>query len=148
RVWADNSNSTSDNPDGVWGDMDLYTAQVRVGLGVTGSVPANGAIVASPPTAFVIRLSAPYDPAFVQPDDLTVNGIPADAVELTAPDTLTFTYNVSPVTAQGLQTLAIAGGAITGLDGSLVQPFSAAFRFDAVPMQVVAADPPAGSVVA
>ena len=30
-VWADNSNSTRDNPDGRLHEMDVYTARVRVG---------------------------------------------------------------------------------------------------------------------
>src|SRR5262249_59397109 len=102
-----------DKPNGVWGDMDLYTAQVRVGLGVVSSTPANGAVVTEPPTSFVIKLSGPYVQTSVEPGDLTVNGIAADHVEFTSPDTLTFTYDVSPVTSQGLQTLAVAGGAIT-----------------------------------
>ena len=29
-VWADNSNSTGDNPDGTLNELDIYTARVRV----------------------------------------------------------------------------------------------------------------------
>jgi hypothetical protein len=29
-VWADNSNSTGDNPDGTLHELDIYTARVRV----------------------------------------------------------------------------------------------------------------------
>src|SRR5262249_14347002 len=90
RTWADNSNSTSDNPDSIWSSMDLYTAQVRVGLGVIRSTPANGAVVTEPPTSFVIKLLGLYDPASVQPTALTVNGIAADHVQFTSSDTLTF----------------------------------------------------------
>ena len=49
-VWADNSNSTGDNPDGASG-MEIYTARVALGLAPAGAslvaencAPANGVI--------------------------------------------------------------------------------------------------------
>ncbi len=115
-----------------------------LGYTVVSSVPAQGQVVSTPPTDYVIQLSGAVNPASVQPGDLTVNGTPADSFSLNAAgDTVTFHYNSSPVTAQGLQTMAIAGGAMSRLsDGAPLSPFSASFRYDAVLLQVTSTSPP------
>src|SRR5262249_39217873 len=56
-------------------------------LAVDTSTPAAGAVVATAPADFTVRFSEPYDPATVQPADLTVNGAPADSVDTSALDT-------------------------------------------------------------
>ncbi len=120
----------------------------NLGLTVTGTTPASGAIVTTPPTTFVVDFSDPYDSASVQPGDLTVNGIPATGRTFTDLDTVTFTFGVSPVTSQGLQTMTIAAGAITrDSDNDGVDAFSASFRYDALPLAVVSTFPPVGATV-
>ncbi len=100
---------------------------------VTSSNPANGAIVSTPPADFAITLATPYDPNSVLAADLTVDGVPADSFTLTNSTTITFHFNASPVTTQGLQTMAIAAGAITRqTDEAPVSAFSASFRYDQV----------------
>ncbi|WP_145266344.1 S8 family serine peptidase [Tautonia plasticadhaerens] len=117
-------------------------------MAVVGSVPADGETVTTPPTEFVIDFSFPYDPATVDAADLTVNGIPADSVAQTDERTLTFSYATSPVTAEGVQAMAMAEGAVLQLaDGDPLLPFAATFRYDAIPLAVVATTPPAGSSV-
>ena len=63
--------------------------------------------------------------------------------------TATFTFDTSPVTAQGLQTMAIAAGAITKLgDPSVgIEAFSATFRYDVVLLHVTATTPSPNSVL-
>src|SRR5262249_21669082 len=38
RTWADNSNITSDNPNGILHGMNMYTAKVTVGSSISGTV--------------------------------------------------------------------------------------------------------------
>lgn len=118
------------------------------GFSVTGSDPANGAVVSSQPTDFVIHFSADYDPASVAAGDLTVNGITPTSVDQTDADTLTFHYAVSPVTSQGLQTMHMDEGAVTSLEnGEAVNEFNATFRYDIVLLQVISTDPADGSTI-
>lgn len=118
------------------------------GMEVQSSAPAAGSVVAAPPTDFVINFSDAYDAATVDAADLIVNGVPANSFTLTDADTLTFHYSSSPVTAQGLQTMAIALDSIRRQsDNDGVSAFGAAFRYDALLMQVISTDPADTSVV-
>src|SRR5262249_13231051 len=82
-----------------------------------------------------------------QASDLTVNGRAASAVTLDATNTIaTFSYTASPVTAQGVQSMAIAANAITGVDNTGILPFAASFRYDAVTLAVTSTTPAAGGV--
>ncbi len=100
------------------------------GLHVANSTSVNGSLVNTPPTSFVFNFNEAIQPATLQAGDLTVNGISANSVTLDATDqTATFTYNTSPVTAQGTQTLAIAANSITGQDGTGIQAFGASFQY-------------------
>lgn len=116
------------------------------GYTVATTSPGEGEVITAPPTSFVVNLSDPYDPSSVAAGDLTVNGIPADAVAQTSPTRLTFTFAASPVVTEGVQTLAIAGGEVLRFDGQPILPFTAAFRHDLLRLAVDAADPVAGSV--
>ncbi len=128
------------------GRLNAYNTLQQLGLRVVGSSPADGEIVTTPPTSFVIDFSAEYNPGTVDAGDLTVNGIAADSFLETDTDTITFQFATSPVTSQGLQTMSIASGAIEGTGGSPLAAFSATFRYDAVLMEVVSTDPPQGLV--
>src|SRR5262249_25081021 len=85
-------------------------------------------------------------------DDLVVNNIAADHVEMTSETRLTFTFDVSPVTDQGLQEMSIAQGAIEArpdvpLPNRELRAWNANFRYDAVPLEVEATIPANGEVV-
>src|SRR5262249_4591558 len=96
---------------------------------------------------FVINFSEAVAPATLQAADLTVNGRAANAVTLdTTGQNATFTFTTSPVTSQGLQTLAIGANAITGVDGTGIDPFNGTFRYDALTLAVTATTPNAGGV--
>ncbi|HZL91929.1 MAG TPA: S8 family serine peptidase [Pirellulaceae bacterium] len=123
-----------------------------VGMAVSGSSPAAGEIVSSPPTVFTIDFSHPYDTSTDDPGDLTVNGLAANSVTEIGSNTLQFTFTTSPVTTQGIQTMHMDGGAVSASPGSglldpLLKPWTATFSYDALPMEVVATDPADGSPV-
>jgi len=113
------------------------------GLAVTASVPANGSTITVAPTTFTLTVSAPVNPATLQGADLVVNGVPANSVSY-VPGSTTITFNyASPPVVQGLQNMQVAAGAFNrASDNSPVSAFTASFRFDATPLQVVATSPP------
>jgi hypothetical protein len=116
-------------------------------LHVNSSTPAPTSVVSVPPTSFVFNFNEAVVPATLQASDLTVNGHAANAVALDATGQIaTFTFTTSPVTAQGVQNMAIAANAITGADGTGIFPFSASFRYDALTLAVTATTPSAGGV--
>ena len=145
-VWSDNRD---DLPGGApRKDPNVYYATIPLGLSVTSTVPAVGSVVSSQPTSFTVNVTDPVDPATLQASDFTVNGIPANSVSYTAgTTTMTFGFTSTPVTAQGLQTMSIAGGAFTrASDANPVVAFNGTFRYDAVLLQVVSTNPPVNGV--
>jgi hypothetical protein len=155
---GDYSFTTVDPVDGTFWAANEYSANFwstwiqhfTLGLGVSGSTPANGSTVSSPPANFVVNFSDPVDPASLQPSDLTVNGQAMTGVALSVDHTTaTFTFTTNPVTAQGLQTMAIAAGAITrdGNPAEGIQAFNAVFRWDTVPLTVTSTNPAPASTI-
>jgi Bacterial pre-peptidase C-terminal domain len=120
-------------------------------LTINSSTPANGEVTMTQPTEFTVTFSNAIDPASLQGSDLTVNSIPASSAAL-SPDgkTATFTYVVSPVTAEGLQTMGMAAGAVRNSDDATTTSaaFTSTFRYDALLLQVTATNPPAGGLFA
>ena len=92
--------------------QDAYTDRELVGFAVTTTTPACNSTISTQPVDFVINLTDPVNPATVQANDFTVNGIAANTVALSNGNaTLTFHFNTSPVSTQGPQTMHIAAGA-------------------------------------
>jgi hypothetical protein len=121
-----------------------------IGFAVTASTPAIGEILTTAPISFAVSFSEPADPATVTPAQLQVNGVHADTITLSTDHlTATFGYAVSPVTAEGLQTMAIAEGAIQSeaIDEPIA-PFTAHFRYANPRLQVTSTEPANGAVVA
>ena len=123
--------------------QDAFTDRELVGFSVTTANPACGSIVFSQPTDFVVNLTDAVNPGTVQASDFTVNGIPANNAVLSNGNlTITFHFNSSPVTAQGLQTMHIAAGAfnrVSDNQGNL--DFTCTFRYDALLLQVTSTLP-------
>jgi hypothetical protein len=119
--------------------------------GTTGGAPDPNPTI----SGFTLEAidSSSLDPTTVQPSDLTVNGIPADLVDLSnGNQRLTFRFNESPAFQGAGNVLDVAEGAFGAASsgGSLqlgVPAFSASFRYDAVLMEVTSTDPADGSVV-
>jgi hypothetical protein len=103
-------------------------------LKIISSTPANGStVVGTAPTDFSLTFSAAYRPGSVRANELKVNGIPADSFTLTSPTVVTFHYNTTPVTTQGIETMAVAAGLIRPLAADPPNlAFSASFRYDAL----------------
>src|SRR5207249_3614765 len=93
--------------------QDAFTDRELVGFAVTTTDPACNSFITTQPTDFVINLSDPVDPTTVQATDFTVNGTPANSFVLSNGNaTITFHFNSTPVTTQGVQTMHIPAGAI------------------------------------
>ncbi|HEV3416877.1 MAG TPA: dockerin type I domain-containing protein [Pirellulales bacterium] len=116
---------------------------------VSLSNPAVGSVVAIAPTDFAITFSSPYATSGIVASDLTVNGIAADSFALTNSTTITFHFNASPVTSQGLQTMSMAAGTLARqADGSPLTAFGGTFRYDVLPIAIDATTPANNSIVA
>ncbi len=126
--------------------QDAFTDRELVGFSVTTANPGCSSVVFSQPTDFVVNLTDPVTPGTVQASDFSVNGTPADNFVLSNGNaTITFHFNSSPVTAQGVQTMHIAAGAfnrVSDNQGNL--DFTCTFRYDALLLQVTSTLPPVG----
>ncbi len=112
------------------------------------SSPANGSVVANVPTDFAIAFSSPYATTGLLASDLTVNGIEADSFALTSSTTISFHFNASPVTAQGLQTVTVAAGAIQRqVDGSPLVAYNGSFHYDTLVLAVDQSSPADAAIV-
>jgi len=119
---------------------------ISPGLVVYGTDPACSSVVFTQRTNFDIIVSDPVNPGSLDPSDLTVNGIAANNVNYTPGETtIHFTFNSSPITAQGEQTIHIPAGMFTrASDGSPVIEFNCTFRYDQTLLQVNDTVPPVG----
>jgi hypothetical protein len=129
---------------GVYGRVGQYTVSgtINAGLHVAGYTPATDQVLGIPPTDFVITLSEPVTTASVDASDLQVNGVAANSVTINDSQTLTFHFNNSPVSVEGLQTLTMNAGALTrASDANPLTAFAGTFRYDPTPLQVVAISP-------
>jgi hypothetical protein len=126
--------------------QDAFTDRELVGFAVTNTDPACGSVVSTQPTQFVVNLSDAVNEGTVSPGDFTVNGTPADSDAFSNGDqTITFTFNTSPVVNQGEQTMHIPADAFTRQsDGQGVFEFQCTFRYDATLLAVTDTVPPDG----
>ncbi|HEX5102909.1 MAG TPA: S8 family peptidase, partial [Pirellulaceae bacterium] len=138
--------TTGPTPVATGGRLNAFKTLQAVGMSIAGSTPAAGSIIAATSTDFAVNFSHPYDPATIDDPDLTVNGIAPTSHTFTDSDTVTFHFATSPVTAQGLQTMHMAAGAVSaasaaGLPDPLLHEWTATFRYDLERMEVVSTSP-------
>jgi hypothetical protein len=141
-VWSDNR---FDLPDGEGRkDPNVFYKRIDLTIHVTTTVPAAASVISTQPTTFTVDISEPADPASLQAGDFTINGIPASSFTYTPGSrTIVFTVDASPVTTEGFQTMSIAAGAFTSAAaGDPVAAFTDTFRYDTLPLEVVATAPP------
>jgi subtilisin-like proprotein convertase family protein len=120
----------------------------RLGMNVSAAIPAPGSIVASPPTVFQISFNYSVDPQSLDPLDLTVNQVPADSVAVIGANIAAFTFNSSPVTVEGPQSMRIAEGSISRQGSAeTVRGWQAAFYYDTLPLAITASAPAEGAIV-
>ena len=126
--------------------QDAFTDMELAGLSVTTTDPVCNSVVFTQPTDFTVNVSVAVDPSSVQATDFTVNGTAADSFTLQNGNTqITFHFNITPVTNQGVQTMHIPAGAFTSASSGLpVSEFQCTFRYDAILLQVTSTNPPVG----
>ena len=126
--------------------QDAFTDRDLVGFAVVSADPACGSVVSTQPTNFDLTVTDPVQVASLQASDFTVNGIPADDVTYTAGETVIhFSFNTSPVTTQGEQTMHVPAGAfLSDPAGDPVLEFTCTFRYDATLLAVTDTIPPDG----
>jgi hypothetical protein len=126
--------------------QDAFTDRELVGFAVTTTDPACGSVVSTQPTEFVVNLSDAVNEGTVDPSDFTVNGTPADSEAFSNGDqTITFTFNTSPVVNQGEQTMHVPADAFTRQsDNQGVFEFNCTFRYDETVLAVTDTNPPVG----
>ncbi|HEV8606295.1 MAG TPA: S8 family serine peptidase [Tepidisphaeraceae bacterium] len=118
--------------------LNAFGALAQLPLTVINSTPAPDQAVSTAALDYQLIFSHPLTPESIEPTDLLVNDVPADSFTRLTPTTISFHFNTSPLTAEGLQTMQLADASITRqLDSAAVQPFSESFRYDTTPMQVL-----------
>jgi protocatechuate 3,4-dioxygenase beta subunit/methionine-rich copper-binding protein CopC len=128
-----------------------YIAHFQLAPSVVSSTPAAGSVVTTtPPTTFSLTFTEPIDPSSITASDFKVNGVPADSASISADGlTITYTYNTSPVTQQGDETMSLPEGAVKGLgDQAGNAAFSANFLYVQTQLEVTGTSPAVGSVLA
>jgi hypothetical protein len=139
--WTDGRMSISNQS-----QQDAFTDRDLVGFAVANSNPGCGSVLFTQPTTFDVTVTDPVQPASLQTSDFEVNGIQADNVSYTPGDlVIHFSYNTSPVTVQGVQSIHVAAGAfLSDPDGDPVLEFNCTFRYDVLQLTVAATVPPLG----
>jgi uncharacterized delta-60 repeat protein len=142
-TWSDNRDHLSTDTTGLRMDPNVYFQRVANGLAVQSSTPANGDVVIPHPTEYVVNFLDPVNTPAASV--FAVNGQSATAVAM-SPDgrTATFSFATDPVTGLGVQSMAIAGGAVTRLgDDSPIQAFGASFQVTSLAVSGAVASPAA-----
>ncbi len=140
-VWSDNRD---DLPGGAGRkDPNVYYQKIALGLSVTTTVPAVGAIVPTIPLSYVVNFTDPIQVVTVQASDFTVDGVPANTFIVNTATQVTFNYSSMPFSTQGLHTMAMAAGSVLrDPDGNPLNAFTGTFRYDTLLLQVVSTVPP------
>lgn len=125
------------------------TLDTTLPMVVSSVVPATGKVVTTSPTSYVVNVTSAIDAASLQAFDFKVNSTSATGVSYTPGATsVTFTFTVDPVAAEGLQSMSIAAGAFKrSSDGSNIAAFASNFYFDPTPLTVTSVSPATGSKV-
>ena len=129
--------------------QNAFSDRELVGFAVTTTDPACGSVVTTQPTQFVVHLSDAVNAGTVSAGDFTVNGNAANGAQVSGDFlSITFTFNTSPVTTQGSQTMHIPADAFTRQsDNQGVFEFTCTFRYDATLLSVVDTIPPVGATL-
>jgi len=93
----------------------------------------NGAIFQAAPTEFTFDFSNQLLLTSLQPADVTLGGIAADVVEILDADTARFMFDPLTLPGDGTHLLAIAGGAISDLQATPIEPFAITLIVDSAP---------------
>jgi len=130
------------------GRLNALGAFQALSMRVRATIPSRNETVLSPPASVTVLFYHPIHPASVQASDCLMNEIAADSYTIEGADSVLFHFLQTPVTNEGLQSINIPDGAVTRLDlPQSNRMYQSQFRFDSLPMEVVASIPEAGSNV-
>ena len=128
-----------------------YLSFFDLGPAVVSSNPAAGQVVTgSTPTTFSLTFNEPIEMGSITASDFTVDGVPADSDSLSGDGlTITYTYNTSPVTTQGSQTMSLPADSVIGANDGLPNAgtFTSSFFYVINQLQVESTSPAVGSVL-
>lgn len=130
---ADDHSAMDQDNDGVAGEatQDAYTARFSfdsLTLHVTGSTPANNAIVTLPFTTLDLDFSEPFDPATVQAQDLVLSRGTVTGAQVLDADTVR--YTLSGIAGETNLTFSLAGAAMTDVYGNPNSAYAGALVVD------------------
>ena len=124
------------------GRLNLSKLLSAMGLQVTTATPAVGSVVSSAPSSFSLTFDQPYAPASVSAAAMTVNGTPATSVTLDSATRVTYHFATSPVSIEGVQSIALAAGGLKrAADNADAVAFTGSFFFDTSPLVVTGTTP-------
>ncbi len=127
--------------------LDAFGTLMQLPMRAVGMDPAAGTLIQALQQDFTVHFSHPVNAAGVLPGGFSVNSVPADTATVNGHD-VTYHYNTSPISAEGLQTVSLAAGSVTrSADTAPVGAFSSTFRYDSLVPAVALASPAAGAVV-
>jgi subtilisin family serine protease len=130
------------------GRLNVLKALQNLGMRVRKSAPGRGQIVGAPTNEFSVVFTYPYEPSTLEASDLAVDGMAADSVSAVDDVTAVFSFGQTPVTNEGAHLIHMAPGAVLRQgNGQPVGEYSASFRYDVLPMQIVSMTPAEGSTV-
>jgi hypothetical protein len=127
--------------------LNAFGALAKLPLTVISATPAADQVLSNANADYQLRFSHPILATSIVASDFLVNSIPADSFQLINSSTLSFHFNTSPLSSEGLQTMQLVDGSVTRqFDLASSQPFTESFRFDSLPMQVVSSSLAPGQV--
>jgi uncharacterized delta-60 repeat protein len=125
-TWSDNRDSLSTDTTGVRMDPNVYFQKVSNGLAVLSSTPANGDVLPSNPTQYIVNFLDPVNP--FSASVFKVNGQSAASVTMSNGDrTATLTFSADLVIGRD-NTMIIDGTITRQGDNSPLQSFAASFQ--------------------
>jgi hypothetical protein len=113
---------------------------------VAFTLPYDGASIRGALTEYTIHFSDLILLTTLTADDVTFNGVPATAVTVAGGDTAVFA--VPDGLPEGMITVSIAAGAISDVQGTLLDAFSGVVYTDLAPPRVIASSLQEGDVLA
>lgn len=127
------------------GRLNVNKALAQLVFAVDQCVPADGGVTSAPPDAVILSFSDAVSSSGLRAEGLTVNGVAANDVEVIESKKARYTFAASPVTDEGLQSLALAdGAAVRAADGAAVRAFSGSFYYDTLRLSATNILPAAG----
>jgi len=114
---------------------------------VTSTTPADGAIQFSAPIAILVNFNDSILSSSLNASDLTIDGVPAIAVNQTSATSASF-FVPAGVDGGGLHSVAIAAGAISDLQNTAVEAYTASYTIDRTGPQVLSTSLTPGGTLA